>query len=269
MIIDGASNMAEGIQHINHGNAGDPFSAAWNPLRDGVFGGTLNLLGLDEQHKYTAHNIFRWTYTGMSIVGGFGTGVKSVMAGGASFWSACGMIARQASIRLICFGAASWGAEQIALLAGAGEHTARGVRNLTFSVAVAGSFGYGRLKPASQGQNVLNASNKSSALQNLNNLPSSIQPKVKSFFKRASSRYTDFSVTRLSNGNFAMQMTKPGNVPGSFAVYHKVITPKGNVVSIFKDTFGPSGNFIHRKYKLYVPEILPISPMMPSITPED
>ena len=44
-------------------------------------------------------------------------------------------------------------------------------------------------------------------------------------------------------------MEKPGIVPGSKAIYYKIIDELGNLIKIFKDTFDPKGNLIHRKEK--------------------
>ena len=52
----------------------------------------------------------------------------------------------------------------------------------------------------------------------------------------------------MSNGNYLVKMTKPGNVPGSKANYYKEIFPDGTS-KVYKDTFDPSGNLVHRKDK--------------------
>ncbi len=90
---------------------------------------------------------------------------------------------------------------------------------------------------------------KAGALDNVKNLPSNIQSSVKSFFKGGSNRYNDFNVVKTSDGNYIATMTKPGNVPGSYAVYTKVINSSGNTIKVFKTTFDPLGKIVHVKDK--------------------
>ena len=44
-------------------------------------------------------------------------------------------------------------------------------------------------------------------------------------------------------------MTKPGNVPGSKAIYYKELTLDGKTIKVYKKTFDPNGNLIHTKDK--------------------
>lgn len=44
-------------------------------------------------------------------------------------------------------------------------------------------------------------------------------------------------------------MTKPGNVPGSKAIYYKEIGADGRTIKVYKDTFDPKGNLVHTKDK--------------------
>lgn len=46
-----------------------------------------------------------------------------------------------------------------------------------------------------------------------------------------------------------MRMEKPGNVPGSKAIYYKVIDSLGRTIKVYKETYGPDGNLIHIKEK--------------------
>ncbi len=101
----------------------------------------------------------------------------------------------------------------------------------------------------SAGKSVLNAGNKADALKSIDNLPSNIQSKAKDFFKGGSNSYTDFSVEQMGNGNYMAKMMKPGNVPGSKAIYYKEIDPRGNTIRVFKETFDPAGNLVHIKEK--------------------
>lgn len=96
---------------------------------------------------------------------------------------------------------------------------------------------------------LLQAGTKSDALNLVKNLPRNIQSNIKSFFKGASNKYTDFSVEKASNGNYITKMTKPGDVPGSKAIYTKEIAPNGTTIQVYKDTYNPYGNLVHTKQK--------------------
>lgn len=87
------------------------------------------------------------------------------------------------------------------------------------------------------------------AIATVKNLPEAIQGKVKDFFKGGSNKYINFIVERMENGNYMVQMTKPGNVPGSYATYFKEITPTGKTVITYKNTIDPKGNLVHTKIK--------------------
>jgi hypothetical protein len=98
-------------------------------------------------------------------------------------------------------------------------------------------------------KSILNAGSKADALKSVGDLPSNIQPKVKSFFKGGSNSYIDFSVDPMENGSCVVRMTKPGNVPGSKAIYYKVIDNNGNTTRVYKETYDPAGNLVHVKEK--------------------
>lgn len=94
-----------------------------------------------------------------------------------------------------------------------------------------------------------NGREKSSALANVNNLPSEIQKGAKSFFKSSSNNYNKYSVIKNKDGTYTVAMENPGRVPGSKAIYYKIIDKDGNTVRVYKDTFDPQGNLVHRKDK--------------------
>jgi len=98
-------------------------------------------------------------------------------------------------------------------------------------------------------QSVLNAGSKADDLKAVDDLPSNIQSNVKSFFKGGSNKYNDFTVEKMPNGNYMAKMTKPGDVPGSKAIYYKEISPDGTTIKVYKDTFDPAGNLVHTKPK--------------------
>jgi hypothetical protein len=96
---------------------------------------------------------------------------------------------------------------------------------------------------------VWNATTKAEALQSIGKLPLPIQETVKNALERSSHAYLDFIVKELSDGNYIFQVTKPGNVPGSKAIYYKKISSSGRTMEFFKETFDPAGNLVHRKGK--------------------
>lgn len=90
---------------------------------------------------------------------------------------------------------------------------------------------------------------KQSAIAGTSSYPPTIAGSAKKFFKGSSNAYNNYSIVREPDGSYHFIMEKPGNVPGSKAVYHKIIDPDGKTVSVYKDTFDPQGNLVHRKEK--------------------
>lgn len=43
-------------------------------------------------------------------------------------------------------------------------------------------------------------------------------------------------------------MTKPGNVPGSKAIYYKEIDSYGNTIRVYKETYDSAGNLVHKHF---------------------
>ena len=89
---------------------------------------------------------------------------------------------------------------------------------------------------------------KSSAIKNVTKLPDKIQDSVTKFFKGGSNKYSSFTVDYEDN-RYVVKMIKPGNVPGSKAIYVKEIDSKGKTLKVYKDTYDPQGNLIQRKDK--------------------
>lgn len=96
---------------------------------------------------------------------------------------------------------------------------------------------------------VFSGNSKQKALKGITKLPKEIQTQAKSFFKRSSNRYIDYKVLHNKDKTFTIYMTKPGNVPGSKAVYHKVVDENGKLIRDYKSTYDPKGNLIHIKEK--------------------
>ena len=99
------------------------------------------------------------------------------------------------------------------------------------------------------GTSIMKASGKSTALNSVNDLPPEIQKNAKSFFKGSSNNYDNYSVIKNNDNTYAVIMENPGKVPGSKAVYVKIVDDKGNTIKVYKDTYDPQGNLIHRKDK--------------------
>ena len=104
-------------------------------------------------------------------------------------------------------------------------------------------------KATSKGKNIITATKKSSALKSINELPTNIQKSVKSFFKGSSNNYNKYSVIKNKNNTYTIKMENPGKVPGSKAVYYKIVDSNGRTIKVYKDTFDPLGNLVHRKDK--------------------
>ena len=90
---------------------------------------------------------------------------------------------------------------------------------------------------------------KAAALKAVSNLPDAIQKGVKSFFKGSSNHYDSYHVTVNSDGTYTAIMENPGRVPGSRAIYYKVLDAAGHVLRVYKETYDPQGNLVHTKEK--------------------
>ena len=96
---------------------------------------------------------------------------------------------------------------------------------------------------------VYEGTSKSSALSSVPSLPKEIQSSAKSFFKGGSNHYNYFSVEKLGDGNYQIKMENPGKVPGSKAIYYKIVDSDGRTIRVYKETYDPSGKLVHRKEK--------------------
>ena len=90
--------------------------------------------------------------------------------------------------------------------------------------------GFGRTQG---GRTIYEGSSKSSALSSVSSLPKKIQSGAKSFFKGGSNHYNSFSVETLSNGNYQIKMENSERVPGSKAIYYKIVDSEGRTVRIY------------------------------------
>ena len=83
----------------------------------------------------------------------------------------------------------------------------------------------------------------------------SLQGEVRNNFKRFISKIPANSKTNatwrvLDDGNYLFQTISPGKVPGSTALYEKIVSPQGETLKMIKTTFSPQGDIIHVKSKL-------------------
>ncbi len=91
--------------------------------------------------------------------------------------------------------------------------------------------------------------NKKEFKENINSFDIKIQNQLKRTAKRMSSLDVDIVVTEHDNGLIVLAYKKPGKVPGSYAIYYKIIFKDGTIRSVFKDTYDNHGKFVHRKIK--------------------
>ena len=94
-------------------------------------------------------------------------------------------------------------------------------------------------------QVLIKEESKSAALESVQNLPLEIQKNVKGFFKSGSNKYTDFSVIQECDGSYTVSMTKPGDVPGSYAVYTKTVSASGDTTSLTQIAYDKNGEIVH------------------------
>lgn len=112
-----------------------------------------------------------------------------------------------------------------------------------------GAGGGGNFGNTEGSRNLYKGVSKRDALKSIKKLPQHIQKSVKSFFKGSSNNYNKYSVNRNNDGTYTIKMENPGRVPGSKAVYYKIIDESGKTLKVYKDTFDPMGNLVHRKDK--------------------
>ena len=90
---------------------------------------------------------------------------------------------------------------------------------------------------------------KSEVLEAVKELPEPIQKGTKSFFKGSSNNYNKFAVIKDNDETFIVKMENPGRVPGSKAIYYKIIDKNGKTLRVYKESFDQTGRLIHRKEK--------------------
>lgn len=107
--------------------------------------------------------------------------------------------------------------------------------------------GFGHTKGSEK--SLLIAESKSFALDKSKTLPEKIQLSYIKYVKdTTTSKYIDYKVTKIGE-RYIYQSKKPGNVPGSYAIYYKEVDANGKTIKVYKDTYDHKGNFVHRKIK--------------------
>jgi len=97
-------------------------------------------------------------------------------------------------------------------------------------------------------QTYYNVSTKREAKSLLSLLPKEVQASAKDFWNNGTGRFDKFSASQDTSENTILVMEKPGDVPGSRAVYFKIIDKNGKS-QVYKETYDPQGNLVHSKNK--------------------
>lgn len=94
-------------------------------------------------------------------------------------------------------------------------------------------------------------SSRKNAINGNYNAPSSISNNIKNFFKKSvTNHYDDFKVSKNVDGTFTAVANNPGKVPGSHAVYVKIIGANGKTIDIYKTTYDNKNKLVHTKHKI-------------------
>lgn len=80
--------------------------------------------------------------------------------------------------------------------------------------------------------------------------PPKASDSIKRFFKNSvTNHFNDFRVTKNTDGTYTAIADNPGKVPGSHAVYVKIVGPRGGLKELYKITYDNNGKKVHKKYK--------------------
>ncbi len=106
------------------------------------------------------------------------------------------------------------------------------------------------LFPGTKGSNILSIdTSKQTAISSIDSYPDSLKSNAKRFYKGASQKYDRFEAIKTDSGEYKLGMRKPGNVPGSYAIYYKIVDSNGKTIKAYKETYDPKGNLVHVKEK--------------------
>jgi hypothetical protein len=82
-------------------------------------------------------------------------------------------------------------------------------------------------------------------------LPEVVQSNLKRFAKKipANSK-TTIEIFDMGDGTYKFAATSVGKVPGSKAIYEKLVDASGKTISYIKTTIAPDGTIVHIKNKM-------------------
>ncbi len=80
-------------------------------------------------------------------------------------------------------------------------------------------------------------------------MPKAVQNNLSRMRMPANAR-GNVTVSRNGIGQYRIDATSPGKVPGSKAVYTKIVNNNGKTLNTYKTTYGPDGKVIHTKNKM-------------------
>lgn len=99
------------------------------------------------------------------------------------------------------------------------------------------------------------ANSKSDFYSVINKMEPSIKSQALRFMKKTSSSYKNFKYDIYENGLHTISAIKPGNVPGSYAEYVKIMYEDGTIRAMYKDTYVSEGTRLHRHIKWPMKEV--------------
>jgi len=83
------------------------------------------------------------------------------------------------------------------------------------------------------------------------NAPPTVSEKIRQFFKKSMTNHSnDFKVSVNIDGTYTAIGDNPGKVPGSHAVYVKIIDASGKTLEVYKTTYDNKNKFVHKKPKM-------------------
>jgi RHS repeat-associated protein len=95
-----------------------------------------------------------------------------------------------------------------------------------------------------------------------------IEKNIAKFTKQFQNRASSIVTKETKDGGSSVTATVDGKVPGSKAVYEKVIGPDGKTISVKKTTVDPAGKVVHVKDKTVEP-VKPPEPPPPAPPPKE
>jgi len=94
-------------------------------------------------------------------------------------------------------------------------------------------------------------SSRKDAVNGEYNAPKKVSDKIRDFFKNSlTNHFNDFRVSKNTDGTYTAVGDNPGRVPGSHAVYVKVIGSDSKTISVYKTTYDNNNKFVHKKPKM-------------------